>query len=175
MSTVTEQELIASATAPRVTAEGLEANIKHEYYFNAKNAIEAAGFGGVPEDVGVLTFCVLVLQNGYTVTGQSACADPKNYNKEIGERLALSDAKNKIWALMGYELKTEVMKTGGTFKGRVDHELIELSDKIVKLASFIGTPTFEALSNDEKHRLRKQRTAMQEYHSILLQRVDNMH
>lgn len=172
MSTVTEAELKASATKPRVTAEGLEANIKHEYYFNGKQAIEAAGYGGVPEDVGVMTFCVLVLQNGFTVTGQSACADPANFNKDIGERLALSDAKNKIWAFMGYELKTEVMKAGGTHKDRLNVELGEVKARHVKLEAFIGTPTFLALNEHERLRLEHQADVMAEYIAVLEARID---
>ena len=174
MSTVTEAELKASATKPRVTAEGLEANIKHEYYFTGKEAIEAAGYGGVPADVGVLTFCVLVLQNGYTVHGISACANPANFNAEIGKRLAYDKAKNKIWELMGYELKSEVANAGGTFKDRVRNEHSELLNKITKLASFVGTPTFSALSSEEKTRLRQQLRIMREYELVLEQRINDM-
>jgi hypothetical protein len=53
----------------------------------------------------LLTFCVLVLQNGFTVTGESACASPENYDAEIGRRIARENAVQKIWALMGYALK----------------------------------------------------------------------
>ena len=53
----------------------------------------------------VLTMCVLTLQNGFTVTGQSACASPENYDKAIGERIAREEAVEKIWMLEGYLLK----------------------------------------------------------------------
>ena len=53
----------------------------------------------------VLTVCVLTLQNGFTVTGESACASPENYDREIGEKIAKDDAKEKIWMLEGYLLK----------------------------------------------------------------------
>lgn len=55
-----------------------------------------------------LTVAVLTLANGFTVTGESACAAPENYNQEIGERLAFDDAKRKIWPLEGYMLKTRI-------------------------------------------------------------------
>ena len=52
-----------------------------------------------------LTVCCLTLKNGFTVTGESACASPENFNKEIGEKIAFENARNKIWALEGYLLK----------------------------------------------------------------------
>lgn len=52
-----------------------------------------------------LTVCCLTLRNGFTVTGESACASPENFNKEIGEKIAFDNARNKIWALEGYLLK----------------------------------------------------------------------
>ena len=58
----------------------------------------------------VLTVCVLTLQNGYTVTGESACASPENYNKEIVEKIAFDNARDKIWALEGYLLKQKLFK-----------------------------------------------------------------
>ena len=39
-----------------------------------------------------LTFCVLVLRNGFTVTGESACASPENFDAEIGRRIARENA-----------------------------------------------------------------------------------
>lgn len=55
-----------------------------------------------------LTVCCLTLTNGFTVTGESACASPENFNAEIGEKIARENARNKIWALEGYLLKQEL-------------------------------------------------------------------
>lgn len=55
---------------------------------------------------GTLTVCVLTLENGFNVTGESACAHPDNYDKDIGEKIAFDNARQKIWALEGYVLKT---------------------------------------------------------------------
>jgi hypothetical protein len=52
-----------------------------------------------------LTVCCLTLENGFTVTGESACASPENFNAELGRKIAFDNAKNKIWALEGYLLK----------------------------------------------------------------------
>ena len=58
--------------------------------------------------LGLLTFCVLVLRNGFTVTGESACASPENFDAEIGRKIARQNAVSKMWALMGYELKSRL-------------------------------------------------------------------
>ena len=56
----------------------------------------------------LLTFCVLVLRNGFTVTGESACASPENFDAEIGRKIARENAVQKIWPLMGYELRSKL-------------------------------------------------------------------
>lgn len=52
-----------------------------------------------------LTVCCITLKNGFTVTGESACASPENFNQELGEKIAYNMAREKIWALEGYLLK----------------------------------------------------------------------
>jgi hypothetical protein len=102
-----EQEIQAKGlTAPRVTPADIEANIAHEYYFTALE-----GCSGRPihidamQPLGLLTICVLVLRNGFTVTGESACASPENFDAEVGRKVARDNAVNKVWPLMGYQLK----------------------------------------------------------------------
>lgn len=56
------------------------------------------------------TICKAVLPNGFTVgTGESACVNTANFNKELGEKYAkeraIEDAKNELWKLEGYLLK----------------------------------------------------------------------
>lgn len=60
------------------------------------------------ESLRLLTFCVLILKNGFTVTGESACASPENFDAEIGRKIARQNAVNKIWPLMGYELRSRL-------------------------------------------------------------------
>jgi hypothetical protein len=98
-----EQEIQAKGlTAPRVTPADIEASIAGEYYFTAADATQ-----GGPQLPGLelLTFCVLVLKNGFTVTGESACASPENFDAEIERKIARDNAKQKIWVLEGYLLK----------------------------------------------------------------------
>lgn len=81
-------------TAPRITPERLEEVIVSEQYHVFPNT--------------TFTACLLTLQNGYTVLGESACASPQNFNAELGRKIARDNAKNKIWQLEGYLLRQEL-------------------------------------------------------------------
>ncbi|MGL5281211.1 MAG: Gp49 family protein [Plesiomonas shigelloides] len=99
--------------APRVTSAMIDECIKHEYYFTAFDGINGANHGVglawvADPSTDLLTFCVLVLQNGFTVTGESACASPENFDAEIGRKIARQNAVNKIWPLEGYLLKQKL-------------------------------------------------------------------
>lgn len=60
-----------------------------------------------------LTVCCLTLANGFTVTGESACASPENFDAEIGKRVSREKAREKIWALEGYLLKQRLWALDG--------------------------------------------------------------
>ena len=113
-----EQEIQAKGlTAPRITPADIEANIVSEHYFIASDALQHENSVHVCKQAGwylgqtqLLTFCVLQLRNGYTVTGESACASPENFNAEIGRQVARKNAVEKIWPLMGYELRTHLAR-----------------------------------------------------------------
>lgn len=61
-----------------------------------------------PESLHLLTFCVLVLRNGFTVTGESACVSPETFDAEIGRKIARQKAVEKIWPLLGFALKQKL-------------------------------------------------------------------
>jgi len=112
-----EKEIVAKGkTAPRVTPEHIESVIISEHYFTAASGVvgEAAllkaglDYSEVPAPLKLLTFCVLVLRNGFTVTGESACASPENFDPDIGRKIARQNAVNKIWMLEGYLLKEKL-------------------------------------------------------------------
>ena len=75
-------------TAPRLTPEAIDAVIVRAEYLQ-------------PEGT-TLTICVLHLQNGFCVTGESAAASLANFDAQIGQRIAYSAAREKIWPLEGY-------------------------------------------------------------------------
>lgn len=95
---------------PRVTPADIEAEIISEHYFTARDGCEgASGGGGIyPVSLGLLTFCVLVLRNGYTVTGESAAASAENFDAAIGQRFAREKATDKIWPLLGFRLRDTI-------------------------------------------------------------------
>lgn len=99
-------------TAPRVTPADVEANIASEYFFTASDgvSVEAAKSPAFcfETSLSLLTFCVLVLRNGFTVTGESACASPENFDAEIGRKIARQNAVAKIWPLLGFSLKQKL-------------------------------------------------------------------
>ena len=108
-------------TAPRVTPADIEANIASEHYFTARDGRRGALVDGTyvgrerPQHneadlaaLDLLTFCVLVLRNGFTVTGESACASPENFDAELGRKIARQNAVAKVWPLMGYELRSKL-------------------------------------------------------------------
>lgn len=113
--TLIEKEIQAKGlTAPRITPDDIEANIASEHYFtaldgaNSENALSAHAYTTSESALSLLTFCVLVLRNGFTVTGESACASPENFDAEIGRKIARQNAVQKIWPLMGYELRSRL-------------------------------------------------------------------
>lgn len=109
-----EQEIQAKGkTAPRITPADIEANIADCYYFTGKDGAMGAletmtQLTGYHKQLELLTFCVLILKNGFTVTGESACASPENFDAEIGRKIARQNAIAKIWPLMGYELRSRL-------------------------------------------------------------------
>ena len=104
--------------APRVTLDAIEAEIAGETYFTAaEGTIGAArnhagvyqGDGNLHHDsLGCLTFCVLVLRNGFTVTGESACVSLANFDEALGRKIARQNAVAKIWPLLGFRLRDEL-------------------------------------------------------------------
>ena len=118
----TEQAIIAAgaSTAPRVTPDDIEDYIASEHYFTAEDGARARpGLCKFKSDVevpgeldrlGLLTFCVLVLKNGSTVTGESACVSAENSSAQIGRDIARQNAEAKVRPLMGCALKEPLSK-----------------------------------------------------------------
>ena len=79
--------------APRLTPISIDDTIVDESYHRLTD---------------VLTVCVLTLRNSFTVTGESACVSPENYNEEIGNKIARENAREKVWLLEGYLLKQKL-------------------------------------------------------------------
>lgn len=79
---------IGEAQHDHVTAQGIEARIAHVAYFILPGT--------------AVTICNLRLENGFSVCGESACVDPRNFDQEVGEQLAYRKALDRVWELEGY-------------------------------------------------------------------------
>jgi hypothetical protein len=90
-----EKEIQAKGlNAPRLNPQHIDDTITAEAYYV---------FPGT-----TLTVCALTLRNGFQVIGESAAASPENFNEEIGRKIARDNARNKIWALEGYLLRSKL-------------------------------------------------------------------
>lgn len=90
-----EKEINAKGlNAPRLNPQHIDDTIKSEAYYV---------FPGT-----TMTVCALTLKNGFQVIGESAAASPENFNEEIGRKIARDNARNKIWALEGYLLRSKL-------------------------------------------------------------------
>lgn len=111
-----ERAIVAAGAikGPRITPEHIQSVIVSVHYFTAKDGQNGVDCGYDPANqhpaLELLTFCVLVLRNGFTVVGKSACASPENFNEEIGRRVARADAEQQIWPLEGYLLREQLFQ-----------------------------------------------------------------
>lgn len=93
-----DDEAAAVAIAPRVTLADIEGKIANEQY----SVID-----------GTLTICVLRMQNGFYVTGESAPASVLNFNAELGRKFAREQAIRKVWGFEGYALRERLYAAAG--------------------------------------------------------------
>lgn len=123
----TEAECAEGRTAPRVSLTDIEANIAFHASFTAEEAVQALGSYGwlhgvydtndTPASLAVLTVCLIVTRNGFTIIGKSAPASADNFDAELGRKLAYEDAVRHLWPLMGYALR-EKLHNEETTNGR---------------------------------------------------------
>lgn len=188
-----EMILASGKTAPRITPDIIKATIASENYFTAQDAVchipcAEGDVANTPQSLaalGLLTICVLVLKNGFTVLGKSACASPENFDANIGRKVAFEDAFGQVWQLEGYLLKQRLfdeacqyallhgeVDTVPPFQRRVMTERDELAAKLCKLGAFLVTPTYRRLADEEQTRLADQFEFMRQYLNVLNARID---
>lgn len=105
-----------------VSKESIEAKIKSVYYFNGADAVKSAFVdpAGIPAEdlanLGLVTHCVIILENNFKVEGVSACVDPAIYDEVKGKEYAYENAFNKIWEVEGYLLRQAMWEKDETAK-----------------------------------------------------------
>jgi hypothetical protein len=82
---------------PKLNQQHIDNTIASEYYHTVPNT--------------TLTFCVLTLQNGWTVSGESAGPSLSNFDAEIGRKEAKENAIEKVCILEGYFLKQKLYES----------------------------------------------------------------
>ena len=107
-----DAEAAAVAVAPRVTLADIEAAIAERYDIRGHQAVNN-GYADalVPSQnhpLGLLSICILVMRNGFTVIGKSAPASAANFNAELGRKLAYEDAIRQLWPLLGCNLRQKL-------------------------------------------------------------------
>lgn len=172
-----EQEIIAKGkTAPRVTPADLEANMVHVEY------VKHISHGGQ-----VLRWAVITTRNGFAVTGNpSVAVSPENDDADIGQQVALENAKNGLWPLMGYQLKEQLFQAQqppqlpvesspsglAPHQQRVVDEKTVLDDRREKLNAFMQGDNFFVLCDEpERIRMIDQYNAMTTYSKVLGERI----
>lgn len=82
-------ELLAASPAERVTKEYMESRIVDRQFIRLGDTV---------------THCRIVLDNGFSTSGESACVNVENYNQQIGEKIAYDNAFKQLWPLFGFLL-----------------------------------------------------------------------
>ncbi len=114
----TEAECAEGRTAPRVSLSDIEQNIERVTFLTGAQAdaasldVEVSPTRSNPlgqrvphPSLDVLTICLIVMSNGFTIIGKSAPASAANFDAELGRKLAYEDAVRQIWPLMGFALR----------------------------------------------------------------------
>lgn len=108
----TEEELQSKAVAPRVTQAEFDANIVHT------EIVKHVSRGGV------LRWAILTTRSGFAVTGRASIAvSPENDNAEFGEKIAIANAADQLWQLMGYALRERLSDASIKARARRAHEI----------------------------------------------------
>lgn len=91
-----EERLSKAAVAPRITLKELEERIDSVEYYNPTGT--------------AFTLCMIRLDNGFIVTGESAPVCPANYDREVGMKLAYERAQGEVWKLLGFLLRERLYR-----------------------------------------------------------------
>ncbi len=123
-----KQIQIQNLPAPCITTADIEALIARETYFTAGDGFAGAmsmspEFMGQPEgsrviqppeQLDLLTVCVLITRNGHTVTGESHCADPAKFDEVRGRTEARKRAIDKLWPMVIYAERERLARGAAT-------------------------------------------------------------
>lgn len=84
-----------------VAFDKVNVDIKSEYFFTAKEGMRGSELSADDDiHLSLLTFCVLVLSNGHTVSGSSNwCGKPQEFDEKMAKFVARAGAIEKTWEI----------------------------------------------------------------------------
>lgn len=139
-----EQRLNQISVAPRVTEADVLESIQTCFFVNAWDAATqdpAVSVQGaekvIPEELKVITLALVTTKSGFTVVGVSGCADPKNFNRDIGEEIAKRNAVSQLWGHMGFELRSKLHAEAERQKQEI--EMLEAESRFGEMDHAIGS------------------------------------
>ena len=96
--------------APSIRPEDVEAAIADEQYFTAAQGVSGALHVIHDENttgpLARITICVLTLKNGFTAVGvNEGPVAAENFRADLGREYARKQALEKVWLVLGYQLK----------------------------------------------------------------------
>lgn len=124
MGNMVNQKRKTEMTPKKLTIEDIQSKIESAIY------MQPAGT--------TVTLAILTLSNGYSVTGESACLNPADFDAEMGKKIAYENAEEKIWVLEGY------LRKENAFAGKKSSLPVVAIPPHHDLKSFIGTKIVNA-------------------------------
>ena len=130
LGVITAMALAAALPERKLTKEFLEGEI---------GKVEYNRFGETN------THCTITTKSGFTFTGESACVDPNNFDRELGEKFAYEQAFEKMWMPYGFWLHKALADHDNRLQPPSDDNKIEAQDVIPEGATFDFGTAVEAL------------------------------
>ena len=172
LGVITAMALVATLPERKLTKEFLEGEIGNVEYVRIGEKT---------------THCTITTKSGFTFTGESACVDPNNFDRELGEKFSYEQAFEKMWMPYGFWLHKALaeydqrMNDDGepketavqaTWQDRVCEEIGELVDRKEKLEKFLSGNKPNFVSDAQWSLMKEQLQAMKSYHKVLIERLD---
>lgn len=147
---------------------------------DVRRAVKGETYTVLPD--GRTTVCQLTLDNGFTVTGESACVHKDNFVKELGEQAAREKAIDKVWAFLGFRKAEELNKKEPpktTYLDRLIKERDELEKRVGILSDTLSdAPAYIQLRSTfhpvQEKLMREQLTCMRHLLTVLNQRLNHI-
>ena len=171
LGVITAMALVATLPERKLTKEFLEGEIGNVEYVRIGEKT---------------THCTITTKSGFTFTGESACVDPNNFDRELGEKFAYEQAFEKMWMPYGFWLHKALAEydqrmnddepketaVQPTWQDRVCEEIGELVDRKEKLEKFLSGNKPNFVSDAQWSLMKEQLQAMKSYHKVLIERLD---